>query len=88
MSFKKKRSRVNALKQRDAFFDNLLQSLPPVFPRKDIPKYLGNLLSVGYIANLDSAGLGPESRRVGGNVVYERESFVLWLVSRTEGVGK
>lgn len=85
MSFKKNKISVTQSKQQDSFFENLLKDLPPVFPRKDVPKYLGSLLSVGYIANLDSAGLGPESRRVGGNVVYERESFVRWLMSRTEG---
>lgn len=83
MSFKKLSATCNSSKQPDDFFATLLKTLPPVFPRKDVTRYLGSLLSVGYMANLDSAGLGPESRRIGGNVVYERESFVQWLQSRT-----
>ncbi|WP_419780314.1 hypothetical protein [Maridesulfovibrio sp.] len=83
MSFKKLNRVTKEPKRQDTFFKNLLAELPPIIPRKELPKYLGNLISVGYMANLDSAGHGPESRRIGGHVVYERDSFVQWLESRT-----
>lgn len=83
MGFKKLKESVQRPKGQDSFFQTLLNDLPPIIPRKELPKYIGNLISVGYLANLDSAGLGPEYRRIGGSVVYERESFVQWLESRT-----
>ncbi len=83
MSFKKLNNGAKGSNHNDAFFKNLLTELPPIIPRKELPKYLGNLLSVGYMANLDSAGQGPDSRRIGGHVVYERDSFVTWLKARS-----
>ncbi|NDV24316.1 AlpA family transcriptional regulator [Desulfovibrio sp. JC022] len=65
-------------------FESLLETLPPLVPRKDLPKYLGSLISIGHMANLDSAGLGPQSIKIGGRVVYTRESLVQWLEARSQ----
>ncbi len=59
----------------------LEKNLPPVVARKDIDKYLGGLISSGYLANLDSEGLGPialksKSQR---RVAYLREDLIAWL---------
>ncbi|MCT4534768.1 hypothetical protein [Halodesulfovibrio sp.] len=83
MAFRKLKENVKRPSGQDSFFTTLLNDLPPIIPRKEVPKYVGNLISVGYLAHLDSAGQGPESRRIGGCIVYERESFVRWLESRT-----
>ncbi len=84
MSFKKLKKLTTPPDSGDSFFESLRKALPAVFPRKDLPRYIGSLISVGYMANLDSSGQGPESRRIGGNIVYERDSFILWLISRME----
>ncbi|MBI9112898.1 AlpA family transcriptional regulator [Maridesulfovibrio ferrireducens] len=65
-------------------FENLLETLPLLVPRKDLTKYLGSLISVGHMANLDSAGLGPASIKIGGRIVYTRESLVKWLEARSQ----
>ncbi len=80
--YKKQQSPEVCTVSPDTFFETLRNALPLIFPRKDLPKYIGSLISTGYMANLDSEGQGPKSRRIGGNVVYERESFVKWLESR------
>lgn len=61
----------------------LLQTLPPLISRKDIDRYLGGIISRGYLANLQSMGEGPPSVKIGRNVAYLRAPFVAWLVSRT-----
>lgn len=57
----------------------LLKTLPPVIARKDLNVYLGGLISSGYMANLDSKGLGPKSVKSGRRVAYIREDLVAWL---------
>ena len=36
--------------------------------RKDIDRYLGGIISKGYLANLDSKGEGPPKVKIGKNV--------------------
>ncbi len=57
----------------------LENNLPPVIARKDIEKYLGGLISRGYLANLDSQGKGPQSIKTGCRVAYLREDLIIWL---------
>ncbi|SDK77232.1 protein of unknown function [Maridesulfovibrio ferrireducens] len=76
--------KIEEQKVHDPFFSTLLNELPPVFSRIDLPQFIGTLFSVGYMSNLDSAGDGPEYRRVGGKIVYERELFVTWLENRCQ----
>lgn len=62
----------------------LLKTLPPVVPRKDIDRYLGGLVSKGYLANLDSQGLGPKRFISGRHVAYLRSDLVAWLSLRCQ----
>ena len=50
-----------------------------VIARKDINVHLGGLISSGYLANLDSKGLGPKALKSGRRVAYLREDLVAWL---------
>lgn len=61
----------------------LLKTLPPVVPRKDIDRYLGGLISKGYLANLDSQGRGPKRFVAGRCVAYLRSDLVDWLSRRS-----
>ena len=65
--------------------EGLKQSLPPLIARHNIDKYLGGIVSRGYLQNLDSSGKGPKKTKIGKKVGYLREDLVDWLISRTEG---
>lgn len=73
---------MNDLKQR-IDLSSLRENLPPVVARKNIDRYLGGLISSGYLANLDSEGLGPRRIQCGRNVGYLREDLVDWLEERS-----
>lgn len=60
----------------------LLNTLPPMIARKDIDRYLGGIISKGYLANLDSKGEGPPKVKIGKNVGYLRRPLVEWLAAR------
>lgn len=60
----------------------LLKTLPPMIARKDIDRYLGGIISKGYLANLDSKGEGPPKVKIGKNVGYLRRPLVEWLAAR------
>jgi len=62
----------------------LLRTLPPVIPRKDIDRYLGGLVSKGHLANLDSQNKGPRKFKCGRNVGYLRADLVDWLTQRSQ----
>lgn len=64
---------------RKADISILLRTFPPVIARKDINVHLGGLISSGYLANLDSKGLGPKALKSGRRVAYLREDLVAWL---------
>lgn len=61
----------------------LLAALPPVFARRDLPKYFGSSLPVGTIANLGKAG--PPYIRRGRHAIYERTAFLGWYRSWLAG---
>ena len=61
----------------------LEKSLPPVFARKDIPRFFGGSLAVGTIANLGKAG--PPYVRRGRHAIYERTAFLAWYRSWLAG---
>lgn len=74
-------------------FSALLKSLPPIVARNQIERYLGGLISRGYLENLDSEGKGPRRIKVRvtgsrGRVGYLREDLVRWLSERAtfEGI--
>ncbi|UJX40892.1 hypothetical protein K9F62_19765 [Desulfovibrio sp. JY] len=76
MSFSKKNARPVDL-------STLRETLPPILARKKIDRYLGGIISQGYLANLDSEGTGPRRVRVGGTVGYLREDLIAWLEERS-----
>jgi len=63
----------------------LLKTLPPIFGRTAVKELLGDTISAGHLANLDSRGEGPPKVRIGPRKVgYVRESFVAWLEARSK----
>jgi hypothetical protein len=63
--------------------DKLSESLPVAFPRKDVGKLTGGIISSKYLSNCDSIGQGPKDRCiVAGKVCYDRASFLEWLASK------
>jgi hypothetical protein len=57
----------------------LKESMPPVFTRKELPKLLGGILTVGHMSNIDAAKLGPPRMRLKRHVIYEKDSFLEWF---------
>ncbi|OPY65333.1 MAG: hypothetical protein A4E63_03035 [Syntrophorhabdus sp. PtaU1.Bin050] len=66
----------NELRQR------LEESLPPLVPRHGIREKHGVPYREGYLANLDSVGMGPGAIRVGNRVCYEKGALIEWLLQR------
>lgn len=63
--------------------DKLSESLPVAFPRKDVGRLTGGIISSKYLANCDSIGQGPKDRFIlAGKVCYDRKSFLEWLASK------
>ncbi|PKN37676.1 MAG: hypothetical protein CVU62_08095 [Deltaproteobacteria bacterium HGW-Deltaproteobacteria-2] len=57
----------------------------PFVARTEVEKFSNGLIKEKYIANLDSAGKGPEGRfRVGRKVCYPVKNLVAWLQSRSQ----
>lgn len=56
----------------------LQEVLPLFFTRKDIPKYLGSIISRGTLANLGKKD-GPPYELIGNKAVYEKNSFLVWF---------
>lgn len=70
-------------------YAELERAMSPVFSRVAAVRYLGGLISVGRLANLDSEGLGPEGRiKLGRKVGYIRGPFIAWLRARDKASGK
>lgn len=60
----------------------LHRELPTTFSRQEVSKHLAGIYSVRTLANLDCLKQGPPCERIGRCVMYERESFLVWLESR------
>ena len=59
----------------------------PVVARTEIEVFTGGAMKEKYLANLDSAGLGPAGRfRLGRKVCYETDLLVAWLESRSTAI--
>lgn len=58
------------------------RNLPIVIARSEVPRLLGNLISAGRLANLDSEGSGPPKVRLGRKVGYLRGPFIAWMRAR------
>lgn len=56
----------------------------PMVARTEIEVFSGGAMKEKYLANLDSAGLGPAGRfRVGRKVVYPTKNAAEWLALRS-----
>ena len=69
--------------------NELFRKAPNLIPRKMLSDITGGSLSVKYLANLDSEGIGIKPRvRVGGKVAYPKDAAIAWLRNRcrVEGV--
>ena len=55
-----------------------------VITRNKIEEWTGGLISAGYLANLDAAGIGPPRFRTGREICYEVGPFIKWLEGRSE----
>ena len=77
-----KKQRVLSETEQD-FIKELLPKLPPVIARKEVPRFLGGVVSSQTLSNADASGEGPEKAfRLGGKfVIYRTEALVHWLVS-------
>lgn len=74
---------TNAMKIQSSFFAVLEKTLPAIFDRETASLALGGVLSPKTLSNADAQGTGPEVRmKLGKKIVYERESFLLWLQTR------
>ena len=67
-------------------FEKAIKDYPGGFiPRKEAPKLIGYLYSVGYLANCDSLGIGVEnSFRIGRQRCYFIDAFGDWVISKIE----
>lgn len=55
--------------------------------RTEVRSFTGGILTEKYLANLDSAGLGPAGRiRIGRKIAYPVNELVRWLESRATKV--
>ena len=68
--------------QKDSNSITQYSTIPPIIPRQDIPKWFGNIISKGYLANLASIGKGPSYIKSGRKILYRRDVFIEWLLSR------
>ena len=59
----------------------LNESMPPAFTRKELPKLLGGIISVGHMSNLDASKQGPPRMRLKRHVVYEKDTFLKWFAT-------
>lgn len=66
------------MKMDSQFLHGLYELLPRYFTRKDIPKYLGSIISRGTLANLGKKN-GPPYEIFRNKAVYEKDSFLEWL---------
>lgn len=56
-----------------------------VVARESVSEFSGGVLTAKYMANLDSAGQGPDGAiRMGRKVVYPVTSLVLWMEGRAK----
>jgi hypothetical protein len=68
--------------------ESLRQNLPPVFNRRTAQTALGDIINARTLANLDYLKQGPPKKYLGKTVVYERDSFLIWLSPRLSDCGK
>jgi len=73
----------------DEILEDLFRNAPKFIPRKMLSEITGGTISVKYLANLDSEGVGIQPRiRIGGKVAYPKDAAIAWFTKRCkiEGV--
>lgn len=70
-------------KTNHADLSGLIDQLPPIIARNQVSKFLGGLISTGYLQNLDWLGIGPRRIRCGKKIGYLREDLIRFLESRS-----
>ena len=57
----------------------------PYVARSEVDRFTGGVITPRYMANLDSAGKGPEGRiKIGRKIAYKTKSLVKWIEDRAE----
>ena len=66
------------------FINTLKGDLPPIISRKELPKYLGGVISQSLLRHADAKGQGPKvAWKIGEHsVAYKTESLLEWIVLR------
>lgn len=65
--------------------ENLKNTLPAIFARREVGRLTGGIIQPGTMANLDSIGQGVSDRfLVGRKICYNRDSFITWLLSKVK----
>lgn len=73
----------------DPFYDRLRQQLPDYFTRSVFCEHVPGLWTPKRLANIEALGKGCKTKkRLSGKVVYEKESFIEWLVGQEASVHK
>jgi hypothetical protein len=69
-------------------FSSLADRWPsPFVSRGEVERFTGGIISIKYLANLDSQGAGPQGRvRVGRKIAYNVRDLINWLENRAEMV--
>ncbi len=55
-----------------------------IVARRCVGQFSGGILSEKYLANLDSAGKGPERLHIGRQVAYPVGALVEWMEKRAQ----
>ena len=67
----------------DSILEAAKQLTSEFLTREDLVAFAGNTISIGYLANLDCKGQGPEGGfNLGRKKVYPKHAGVEWLIGR------
>lgn len=66
-------------------FDTMADRWPSaIVSRQQLEKFTGGAMKARHQANIDSAGDGPPSIRIGRIVAYPVQAYIGWLRSRAQ----
>ena len=69
----------------EQIFEQISRTSPEIITRKKLYEITGGLISVKYLANMDSEGIGIKPRlRIGGKIAYPKDATIAWLKQRCE----
>ena len=69
--------------------NELFCNAPKFIPRKMFSEITGKTISVKYLANLDSEGVGIKPRiRIGNKVCYPKDAAKIWFTNRCKAEGE